>query len=281
MVSSIKPYISILRPGNVLITFLSVLTILLISDASRDPLTVGIAVYAAFSAGIICGGGNIINDYFDIEIDRINRPERVMVQGLVSKNQALGLWFLTSATGLFFSYLINPACFVIAFVSIALLVFYSSHLKRTPLLGNVTVGFFTALAFIYGGIAIGKLDRAAAPAVFSFLFHCGREILKDVEDKEGDRKSSAKTFPIVYGVNPALLLVTLIFVTLIIATVKAFLMGYYHERYLWVVLFGVHPVLAFTIFSMWRDPSSKNLHVLNNVLKWDMIVGLLAIYLGS
>ncbi len=280
MVSSIKPYFIILRPTNVVITFFSVLLILWISDSAHDPQSVRAAIYAAISAAVICGGANILNDYFDIDIDRINKPERVLVQGLLSKSQALGLWFLTSTAGLYVSYQISSACFLIAFLAVGMLAVYSWHLKRTALWGNATVSLFAALAFIYGGVAIHKPEQAVVPAAFAFLLHFGREILKDIEDVEGDQKLSARTFPVVYGSRSALLLATFAFMILIVMTVKVYLLGYYHERYLWIVLFGVHPVLAFTIYSMWKDASPGNLHLLNNLLKFAMGIGLAAIYFG-
>lgn len=280
MLKLIYPFITILRPINIIISFVAVYLVLLISESRHNPESWILALYAALSASLICGGSNIINDLFDIEIDKINRPDRVMAQGSISKKQAIIYWVLINIAGLMFGGLISLVCFGIALFSVLLLYVYSSHLKRTPLLGNLTVSFFTGLAFVYGGIAIGHWEAALVPAVFAFLFHLGREILKDIEDIEGDRSMSARTFPIVHGVPNALFLTTIIFMVLIIVTLSAFLTEVYGVLYFWIIAIGMYPAILYTVFSMWRDMSKNNLRRLNILLKIEMFVGLFAIYLG-
>ena len=276
----IYPYISILRPVNILISFVAVYLVLWISEGRQNPQAWISALYAAISASLICGGSNIINDLFDIDIDKINRPDRAMAQGTITKRQAIIYWVLINIAGLIFGALISLECFGIALFSVFLLYDYSSHLKRTPLLGNLTVSFFTGLAFIYGGIAVGYPEAALVPAIFAFLFHLGREILKDIEDIEGDRRMSARTFPIVHGVPRALFLTTAIFIVLIAVTFSAYLYEIYGALYLWVIAVGMYPAILYTIISMWRDMSKENLRRLNILLKVEMFVGLFAIYLG-
>ena len=82
----------------------------------------------------------------------------------------------------------NSAALLIVVLSIALLYFYSARLKRTVLIGNLVIGLMTGMAFIYGGVVVGRMERAVVPAIFAFLVNLARELLKDVEDMEGDRK---------------------------------------------------------------------------------------------
>ncbi|MBL7996725.1 geranylgeranylglycerol-phosphate geranylgeranyltransferase [bacterium] len=274
-------YISILRPVNMIISFSAVYLVLFLSGAQQNPGLWLHALYAALSASLICGGSNIINDFFDIEIDKINRPERAMAQGLISKRTALVYWAVINIIGLSFSIWIGIECFLIALFSVALLFVYSSYLKRTPLMGNLTVSFFTGLAFIYGGVAVGQWRLAVIPAVFAFLFHWGREILKDIEDMEGDRRMLARTFPIEYGIRSALILTTLIFLVLVAVTVWVFLVDFYNLIYFLIVLVGMYPALLYTLISMWRDHSKNNISRLSFLLKIEMFIGLLAIYFGS
>lgn len=280
MFKIIYPYITILRPVNIIISFVAVYLVLFISDGRHNPQSWTLALYAALSASLICGGSNIINDLFDIDIDKINRPERAMAQGSISKRQAIVYWVLINIAGVIFGGLISMECFAIALFSVFLLYVYSSYLKRTPLLGNLTVSFFTGLAFIYGGIAVGYWKAALVPALFAFLFHWGREILKDIEDIEGDRRMSARTFPIVHGVPKALFLITVIFFMLMGVTLSAYLTEIYGILYFCIIAVGMYPAILYTVFSMWRDRSKNNLRRLNVLLKVEMFIGLFAIYLG-
>jgi geranylgeranylglycerol-phosphate geranylgeranyltransferase len=119
MPSILKSYILILRPSNVAITFFSVLVIVLIGKATANANILYNAVMAALSAGFICGGANAVNDYFDIEIDKINKPDRVLAEGRLTKAQALAVWLLSSIAGLVLSFFVNSPCFFIALFAVA------------------------------------------------------------------------------------------------------------------------------------------------------------------
>lgn len=183
-----------------------------------------------FSTVAIAAAGNIINDYFDVRADRVNRPERLIVGKHVKRRWAI-----------FWHWLINAFAFVIAFylsykfktfwylfvhlLSINLLWFYSVQLKRTLVVGNVVIALLTALVpvlvgiyfnqYLNGGILVSyypfqfpSLDdyfiySALGFALFAFLFNWTREIIKDIEDIEGDRVLKARTIPIVMGIKKA------------------------------------------------------------------------------
>lgn len=275
----LKPYLQILRPVNVLIAFISVIVAVIISAGDRVIPWIT-ALEAALSAALICGGANAINDYFDIDIDRINKPSRPLAAGLIAPANARILWLIISAGGIIIAGFVNPFCLLLAIVSTVMLFFYSSNLKRTPVWGNLVVSLLTALTFIYGGVAIGKIENTFFPAAFSFLFHFGREIIKDIEDKEGDASLNARTLPIVYGVRTAQTVVTVVFLILAVVTLWPFLIRWYSGMYFTVVMIGIYPVIFFTVFSVWKNFSPKNLNRLSNLLKLDMLIGLAAIYLG-
>ncbi|MBX7150517.1 geranylgeranylglycerol-phosphate geranylgeranyltransferase [bacterium] len=275
----IKPYLQILRPLNVLIAFVSVIVAVAIA-ADDQMIPWEAAIEAALSAALICGAANAINDYYDLDIDRINKPSRPLVAGSITPANVRILWIVVSAAGIWIAGLINWQCLCIAIVSFVMLFFYSTHLKRTPIWGNFVVSLLTALAFIYGGVAIGKIEEIFFPAIFSFLFHFGREIIKDMEDMEGDALLGARTLPIAYGVQAAQIVTTITFIALIGFTLWAFLLQKYSGLYFSIVLIGIYPVIFFTIFSVWKNFSPKNLNRLSNLLKLDMLIGLVAIYLG-
>ena len=235
---------------------------------------------ACLSGSIIAGAANVINDYFDIEIDKINKQHRPLPSGLVTPPQARIFSILLFATGIIIGALVNSVALAIAASSSVLLFMYSASLKRTVLWGNLAVSLATALAFIYGGIAVGRFSAALIPAGFAFMFHWGREIIKDIEDMEGDRENHVKTLPIRYGEKIALGVATGVFCVLLFATIAPFILKIYGFLYLLIVLFGVDTVLVYVIFSMWKNPQPANLGWLSTLLKIDMIIGLVAIYAG-
>ena len=269
--------IQISRPVNVLIAMISILVGAIITGTFQPLFQI---VIACFSGGLIMAGANTINDVFDIEIDRINQPNRPLVLGKLTPEQARIIAWWEFGIGVSLSLFINWLALVISLLVSFLIFLYSYKFKRLPLIGNFTVSLATAMAFIYGGIAVNRVRLTLVPAVLAFLYHFGREIIKDVQDMKGDRHDNAKTLPLVYGERTALITTTIIFLFLLGLLPLPFLFGWYQIWYVIIVVVGVYPVLIFVIYSMWKDRSSWNLGLLSKILKADMLVGLLAIYLG-
>ena len=236
---------------------------------------------AVLSGTLITGGANAINDYYDVESDSLNKPYRPIPSGKATKNSAVWTSVLLYISGLYAALFVNKYAFLIALAAVLTSFVYSAWLKRTALWGNLTVALLTSLAFIYGGVAVGRVKESLIPAIFSFFFHFGREVLKDIEDMEGDVGANLKTFPVKYGIESSLKLAGLSFGLLIVLTFLPFLYKIYNIIYLTVVLLGVDLVLIYTMISARRNSDSVNLKRLNTVLKADMLVGLLSIYLGT
>jgi geranylgeranylglycerol-phosphate geranylgeranyltransferase len=277
-IQAIVNYIRLTRPVNNLITALSVLVGAAIAGNVESWTMV---FFACLSAFFISAGGNVINDFFDVDIDRINKPSRPLPQGDITLRAALIWSFLLFLAGLVLSLLVKPLSLLIAFVACAFLILYSSILKKTLLWGNLMVSVVSALAFVYGGIATEDFTLSLIPAVFALLFHLGREVLKDIEDIRGDSSAGASTLPIKWGVKFSLDVCTFIFLFLIGLTIVPYVLHIFSLLYLFAVVVGVDLGLIFTIRSMRRNPSSSNLHRLNNLLKIEMLTGLAAIFLGK
>ena len=272
-----KNFILLTRPVNVIIAFL---TIFIAAGLSGTFSPLHNVLLAAFSAALITIGANVINDYYDIEIDRINKPYRLLPSGKISKKQALMLFTISYLLAWILATFINIQMFLISLFTGILLVFYSYKFKRMVIWGNFIVSFVSALAFIYAGIAVNRVTEVLYPAGFAFLFHFGREIIKDIQDIKGDKPQGAVTFPIKYGARNALILTNVVFTILIVFTLVPYVTGYYGIYFLLVVVLGVHSVLIFVVISSWSDTSPKNLGRLSNLMKLDMLVGLVAIYVG-
>lgn len=158
---------------------------------------------ASTSVFLIISGANAINDFFDIEIDRVNRPLRPLPSGKIKRGEALLLSLLLFFSGTLLAFWIHLWDFFIALVASLLLFLYSLLLKRKGLAGNLVVSLLSGLVFLYGGLSIQQsssqiFDSSTVllfPFLFAFLFHLGREVIKDVEDMAGDARENARTLP--------------------------------------------------------------------------------------
>ena len=273
----IKALFSLTRPLNNLILFLAVLIAMILTHRFRIDSA---SLLALVTVVLISSGGNVLNDYFDIEIDRINKPNRPLPAGQIQPARAMLFSVLLFICGCAGALGINRYNFGVAVLATFMLIIYNAYFKKRPLSGNVIVSFLTACAFIYGGLAIGHVQATIIPAVFSFFFHLGREIIKDVEDYEGDSHLQAFTLPIMVGRAPSLIIATLIYALVIILTFIPYFFQIYNSLYLWVVSFGVNGVLICLFLWLWLNYPQVNLGRISKILKYDMFIGLLALYLG-
>ncbi|NOZ60350.1 MAG: UbiA family prenyltransferase [Calditrichaeota bacterium] len=278
MDQKVKEYFRLTRPLNVFIGMLSIFLGAFVTGTIQPLWRV---LLASLSGGLIAAAANAINDYFDVEIDRINKPNRPIASGKMSRKQARTFSHILFYAGILISIFVNWKALIVAVFSSLLLYQYSARLKRTILWGNLSVSLVSALAFIYGGIAVNRLEIALIPAIFSFFYHLGREIIKDTEDIVGDEADGIVTFPIKYGVQKALALSSGIYLFLIALTLVPYFFHIFGIYYLIIVLAVVDLVVLLVLFFIWRDRSQKNLSRLSLILKLNMFAGLIAIYCGQ
>ena len=268
----------IIRPINVTITFFTVIVAGFICSGNKR--VTFIVLFASFAAAFIAASANIINDYYDIEIDKINRPERILARGGMSKRTALILYFFFVAGGIALSVLVNISAVFIVLGSVVLTFYYSYKLKQIPLLGNTVVAFLTGLAFLFGGVAMGKIEPVVFPFIFAFTINLMREIVKDMEDAEGDSKAGVITFPVKYGFENAKTLLFVFGLFLLIAMLIPFLLKIYSTKYLLIITVGVVPLLIYSMFVLHKENDKKSFGRVSSLLKWQMIIGLFAILFG-
>ncbi len=268
----------IIRPHNCLIGGLSVLIAALVAGVMAPWQHV---FYAIFSSMLITAGANTINDWYDFEIDRINRPGRVLPAGLLPRRLALALAAILFVCGIIFSIFINFYAVMITSFSSIILVLYSAVLKGRVLWGNLAVSFISGLAFIFGALAAGSISNGVVPALLAFQFHLGREIIKDMEDVVGDAGLGARTLAVVYGDQVAKYTAIAVFCFLVAFTFVPYFLQIYSALYLIAVVIGVDFVILSIIFMLWRDSSQPRLKMYSIILKFDMLAGLLAIYIGK
>jgi geranylgeranylglycerol-phosphate geranylgeranyltransferase len=192
-------FITITRPINSFVAGLAAIVAYLIDTGTVIPES----LLLFFIVALITAAGNVINDFFDAEIDAINRPDRPIPSGEVSRGAARGFAITLFLAGILVSFFTNSLCIIIAIFNTLLLVAYASKLKRTPFIGNIVVAYLSASIFLFGG-ALNGLDglvRIIPIAAITFFAMLSRELLKDAEDIEGDRAGGADTVPIRIGIK--------------------------------------------------------------------------------
>jgi geranylgeranylglycerol-phosphate geranylgeranyltransferase len=152
---------------------------------------------------LITAAGNVINDYFDADIDVINRPERPIPSGNVTPVAARYFAIILFLAGLLVALFSSLLCLSIAVINMLILILYAAKLKGMPGVGNAAVAYLAASIFLFGGAFAGwdGLVRMIPLATITFLATMVREILKDAEDVEGDAAGGADTLPIRIGIR--------------------------------------------------------------------------------
>lgn len=262
----IKALLDVTRPANAV--FAGVATLI---GAFVAGFTVFPGVLSAAVTAMATGGGNAVNDYYDADIDTVNQPDRPIPSGRLPRRDAVIFAAVLLATAFLLTLaFLPPLAIAIGVVNLFVLVGYSSHLKRTPFLGNLAVGFLTGTAFLFGGAAVGGAEYTAALFLLAALATLGREIVKDVEDLEGDREAGARTLPAVIGERRSLAIASTAVITAVILSPAPYLLDQFGAPYLAAVLPADILLLAGAARS-WRSPNGGQ-----KLLKIGMYVAMLA-----
>lgn len=229
----------------------------------------------SLSTVLIAAGGYIINDYYDVKIDLINKPDRVVIGKSITRRYAILYHTLLSfggvALGLFLSWKIAA----VNFASVSILWWYSNSLKRQPFVGNFVVALLT-------GVAIWLVDSLyktgdmliIAYAIFAFFITLIREIIKDMEDLKGDQTFGCQTLPIVWGMRRTK---NLIYSILALFLMTVITLNYIHHElpmnYLALCLFV--PMLWFILRLFYAD-TRKDYAWLSGFCKIILILGIIS-----
>lgn len=222
------------RPGNAVAAGVLTFTGAYVAGgAFETPLLVAAAVLAT---GLAVGAGNAVNDYFDRDIDAVNRPDRPIPRGAVSARGALAFSLVLFAGAVVSALILPVTAIAIAVVNLLLLVAYTKLFKGLLGLGNVVVGFLTGSTFLFGGAAVGEPLGASALAVLAAVATFTREVIKDVEDLAGDREEGLRTLPIAFGERTATTVGLAALALAVVASVVPYLDGTFGVAYLAIVV---------------------------------------------
>jgi geranylgeranylglycerol-phosphate geranylgeranyltransferase len=278
-----NPYIEILRPGNALMGAISIILVAIIDKTISIPVV--LAMTAVFFE---TAAGNVINDYFDYNIDLVNKPERPIPSGRISlkngRNYAYLLFLAGTICGFLISYMTNNWIpFIIVLIADAVLYLYAYKLKATPLIGNLAVGFMTGFGFVFGGFCINNpniIMTSIFLGFFAFVMTTAREIIKDIEDVEGDKKDGARTLPIIIGKKkPAILATILIIVDCALCPL---LYMYHIFGILYLVIIAIAVIIfIYSAILILKSQDEATAHKSSKLLKIGMLIAFLSFALGS
>tara|TARA_R110002050_G_scaffold229535_2_gene365156 strand:+ start:6867 stop:7784 length:918 start_codon:yes stop_codon:yes gene_type:complete len=247
----------------------------------------------------IAAAGNVINDIYDVETDFINKPKSIIIGKTISEKTAYNLFIILNvlgvALGFYVSHAINRSELFSLFVIISVLLYvYASYLKQTFLIGNIIVSALVALSIIIVGIfelfpAITNQNQGIQLvffrilldyALFAFILNFLREIVKDIEDIDGDNKTGMRTLPIVIGrerASKVLFAFSLVPLAIIIYYINTTL---YKQPIVVVyfLIFIVAPLIFISIKTL-TAKSKKEFHTISNLYKLVMLFGILSILL--
>ena len=208
-----NPYIALTRPGNAVLTAVAVIAGAFIAAGPEIIDFQTEIIICCISAMMLVGGGNALNDYNDRESDKENHPNRPIPSGKISAETALNYSHILLGSGLVILWftLANWLVFLIALIGVLTLIAYENGLKAAGIAGNIAVGFMSGTVFLYAGMAVDNPGPTIWMFGLAFLATISREIIKDIQDLEGDldRKTLPSRIGIDYSLNIAIMILVI------------------------------------------------------------------------
>lgn len=307
-------YFKIIRPINLLII---VLTQCLLRFCIIDPLfslentspalTYLNFVILVFSTLFIAAGGYVINDLYNEETDTINKPEKQIVGNKISPKNAWNYYiFLTGAgllSGFYLAFSVNYFTLGFIHVTVAIMLwYYSIRYQRLVFWGNFAIavmsGMVVLIVWIFEFFALrndpvvyvevmkslGKIHLfIVSYTIFAFLVSLLREILKDIEDIEGDLAAGFSTIPIKFGINKSKLIIKILIVStmILLGTGQYFLYLNGFDLVFWYLMIAVQPILGYLFHTISKARKKEDFHFAGNTAKIVMVAGILSMQLFS
>ena len=280
-------YLEIIRPGNAVMAAIAVILMMFVGHYYELPI-----IICALIVFVCTGAGNTINDVFDVKIDEINKPNRPIPSGRISLENARNYSYILFGIGivlsLICSYLVNsiwPSVIVIPAVIIMYL--YARNFKAMPLVGNITVATLTGFCFVIAGTVIACATNSLKIlfisiylGLFALFMTLAREIVKDMEDIEGDKLEGARTFPILYGKRiSSIISIVLIVVTTLMCPIL-YIFKIFNISYMIIMIIPII-IFLYSAYSLKLDPPEETCAKVSKNLKIAMLISFVAFVVGS
>ena len=285
-----KDAIEILRPINGLMGGLTVIIGILNTRIDIDPITLIFnLIFGVLTYFFISGSSMVINDYYDIEIDKINRPERPIPRGSITLNQAKIIWIITILIGTILS-ILHSLLFKIGYLVTIIVVFmafigwlYAAWGKKSGFLGNIIVGISFSIGLIYGAM----LNNSGIPLYIyyffltSFFLLLSREVIKGCEDVEGDKKEGVKTLAIRIGIKKSTNVAMIFAVVAVVFYILPYFTVINQLLFLISMIFGLAVVIFAIILMLKGNLENKDFKKVSLLLKVGAFLGLITFLLAS
>jgi 4-hydroxybenzoate polyprenyltransferase len=300
-------FLKLIRYKNLLMVFLTlVLTKYILINSFTSIFSDFQFILLAITIISITAAGYIINDIYDVEADKINKPSKIFIHKTITlRNAWFAYSFLTAiglTLGVYTSYINGNNSYSIFFIStVALLYWYSKSLKRIAFIGNIVVSFLTAFPLFIVFVFEVKNTRSATNLIevianfissipvaitilsyilFAFFMTFIREIIKDIEDINGDYALKMKTLPILIGIQRTkrVVLVVSSFTFLFILIILKQELIHIPILFWYTILFIICP-FAWFFYKLFKAKISKDFHLLSTIIKSIMLFGILSMLL--
>ena len=252
-----------------------------IAIGSPDMLFSRLSIYGFITGFSISSYSMIINDVYDIEIDKVNQPERPLPKQLISVNSALSLSLILLLIGLTSSLLISYSHIIITVIFSFLSWFYNIWGKKQGLIGNSIVASSMSIPFIFGGIITGNISLLVwSISLIAFLSGMGREIIKTIADVEGDQIKGVKSISIQFGSRNAMLIACIFIVSSIIVS---FIPVYFDliQIYYVPLLLLTDLILLYSVFIISKNYSKSESLKVKKLILYAMLFGLITFLANS
>ena len=256
-----------------------------------------------FASILIAAAGYIINDYFDLQIDNINKPDKVVVDTIIKRRWAIMWHWILSATGILISAVISIkisqwSILIFNTLCVIALWLYSTHFNKKLLIGNILISLLTAwtiiVVYLFSGASLFNLHGwpheqlpfdvkrlykfTVLYAGFAFIITLIREVVKDIEDMNGDIQFGCKTMPIVWGV-PASKVFAAVWMIVCSGAIGVIQLYAWQNGFRFSVAFVVLLIIApllIMIKNLYRSETAADYHKISNQLKLIMLAGILS-----
>jgi geranylgeranylglycerol-phosphate geranylgeranyltransferase len=280
--SKLVAYFRIIRPANCLMMGFAVIVGAVLSRSNSLSVSLPSLLYGFVTGFALTAGSMVANDYCDREIDSVNEPTRPIPSGVIGPKEALIFAFTLAVVGLVAAILTSAFSLVIAALSWALFMAYTTIGKRTGLPGNFLVSACVAIPFVYGSVV--ATDAVQLTVLFFvlmvFLSNTGREITKGIVDVEGDREQNVRTLAVRFGSKQAAIAAGGFYISATLLSPIPVLLD--------IVSFWFIPLVAITDLGLWassiallRDHSRESARRIKRIALLWFVVGLLAFLIGA
>lgn len=221
-----------------------------------------------------------MNDYFDYEVDVANRRfDRPLVRGELKKNTALILFAILFPLGIISAFLISPTAFIFATTIGVLGIVYDYKLKELGFIGNIYVAFTMSAPFIFGGLIAELKESILLLALIAFFCGVGREVMKGIEDVEGDALRGVKTIARIHGIDKAVQVSSIFFLTAVFFSFVApiAIPEYFDIKY--IVPVAITDLMLLHV--VFRLQKSKDIANFRKITLLAMLLGLIGFLAGA